>query len=153
MNDVTRISKHEVRYEADTGFIYIVSNGALNADELRVLTSTLAEYAARSGPDEPAFILADGRKSTGLTTDARKAMTTGPTSFRAYVAAFGVSVPVRVVLNLVMKAVAMIGRDNVVLRFVSDITEAREWLAEAQRSYRAQVAASKVGTAQPANPP
>ncbi|HVJ91038.1 MAG TPA: hypothetical protein VM580_14640 [Labilithrix sp.] len=136
--NVVRIGQHEIRYEPDTGFVYIVNDGVLTADEARVLTSTLFEFAGRSGRGEPAFIIADGRKSTGLTTEARQVISSTPGADGAYVATFGASLPVRVLANLVMKAVALTRRVNTVMHFVADETEARAWVAEAQRAHRAR---------------
>ena len=97
MNESTKMGPHEVRFEADTGFIFVIQDGVLDAGEATLLSKAVKTYGDRS-PGEPVFVLADGRKSTGVSREARQVVATGESSLdEAFVALFGTPLAIRVI--------------------------------------------------------
>ena len=88
--------------------------------------------------NKPCFYLIDNRLSTGLTGEARKAIASsgvermGP----VYCAIFGAGFALRVLLNLLFKAMELTSSKTIV-RFANDEADARAWLAQHRRAHLA----------------
>ena len=139
MSDRVKIGTHEVWREPDTGFIGIAHNGLLDGKDAEALIKVLLEYTSQLPPGEASFILADHRNATGMTGEARKVFTSsGTTSDTSYLAIYGMSFAFGIVFKLLMKAFALVSPIKLVASAVTDEAEARVWLTEQQRRYRAQ---------------
>ncbi|HVJ88876.1 MAG TPA: STAS/SEC14 domain-containing protein [Labilithrix sp.] len=139
MTERKKFGPHQLWYEPDTGFICVVQVGTMGEEEARELVDFVLEQAAQT-PGEPTFTLTDNRRATGLTSGARKVMTTSrqADTFEGYIAMFGTSFAMRAVTNLLFKAVAFAGVSKLTVNAFSTEAEARAWLTEHRLAYLAR---------------
>lgn len=130
---------HEVRIEPHSGLIHIVFVGLLNDIELSQLSEFVTNWQGESVSGQPMFVLVDNRKCTGITKEGRKAMAQlgSRDKFPVYCSMFGSSLVVRVIVNLIFKAVAISSNSSTALSYEATEAEAREWLDEHRRAYLA----------------
>ncbi|HVJ93831.1 MAG TPA: hypothetical protein VM580_28775 [Labilithrix sp.] len=149
MGEKKSVGPHQLWYEEETGFVCFVHNGTLNEHELEELGEFVNSCRARV-PGEALFLLADDRKATGVSHDARKSIATSP-SFHVgttYVGIFGASFALRVVLNLFFKAIALSSSPSATMFAADDEAEARAWLAQQKRAYYAKLGGSASSSTQ-----
>ena len=146
MSERRKFGAHEFSFEADTGFISLVLNGRLVSAEVTELIRLILETWSTRGTNEPWFMMADCRRATGMSNDARKVFAEGwPATVRppaSYTVVYGASFAIRVLVTLLDKATTFVAlRDGApavgVLNVVDTEAEARAWLAEKKRSWRA----------------
>lgn len=126
MSERIMVGPSDVRYEEDTGFIYVTHVGELDGPLAKELLAACRKFV--TDPDGPVFMLADDRRATGMTSDARKTFSDSPpVGGTLYLAVFGGSFAFRVVCNLVFKAMTF-SSTQLVGVMVSDEAEARAWL-------------------------
>lgn len=131
MSNSIAVGPHEVRYEPDTGFVFVRHEGVLEAADAPALLDACAKFAR---PGEPVFMLADDRRATGITPEARRILSSsGNVGDRLYLAIFGGNFAFRAIANLVFKAMTISSKKMIAV-MVSDEAEAREWLVKQQRS-------------------
>src|SRR5689334_14651378 len=107
MTESRKRGSHEVRYESDTGYIFVSQDGVMEGDDARFVSKTVKVYSDRT-PGDPVFILCDASKANGVTREARQVVGAGEDALdEAFVALFGASLPTRTIFNLIMKAVAL----------------------------------------------
>ena len=136
--DSTTIGPHELRYERDSGFIVLVHHGVLEPAHIVELTETMDRWVDRYQPGGALFIVVDVRNSGGITSEAReRAAVSGLRNAESYVAVFGASFAIRVVLNLVFKAIALTSKTSF-FTIKGTEEEARAWLAEHHRARSAR---------------
>jgi len=123
-----------VRYEADTGFLYVFHEQG-PVDKAAAL-SIIEDFEKYARPNEPAFILTDQRNATTITADARKAIAALPLPRGAFFAGFGASFTVRVLNSLLARGLAFLS--PVVATYWSTEEEARAWLAEKRHAWLAR---------------
>jgi len=134
------IGAHELIFEDETGIIVFVQNGTLGGPEALDLVDSIAEHADRTSA-KAVFLMTDYRKSDGMTTEAREAMSTRWGKARdvhTYSALFGASFALRTIVNLVTRAAKMLSGGKLTSTAVATETEARAWLAEQQALFRAR---------------
>ena len=128
----SKIGAHDIWHEPDTGFVFFVHNGVINLAEARELVAYLVE---KSG-GEPIFFLADDRKATGYTPEARTVLATSELiPIGVYVAVFGAPLVVRVVINLLEKAARVVPGAKVLAYAGLEEASARAWLSERRQAY------------------
>ena len=144
MSEGEKHGVYAVRREPDTGFVVIVVDGTVDAEDAVWLMAKLAEYRERD-PNKPQLILTDFRKATGFTKEGRKAMSSSWKVAEARVdictASFGASLVVRTITNLLHQASRLFIRMNLQTIMVATEEEARAWLSEqaaAKRQNKAQ---------------
>ncbi|HVJ91786.1 MAG TPA: hypothetical protein VM580_18420 [Labilithrix sp.] len=138
MGETTRIGRHEVRYEADTGFIHIANDGTTDEVEAAAILDTLGRYADVNSKDDALFIIADVRKSSPVTPKARNVYVRRMPACETYVVLFGAPIVIRVVFKLLVKALSVTSPRKFVSDAVADEAEARRWLTEQRRAYLAR---------------
>jgi hypothetical protein len=139
----TKSGPLELRFEEVTGFVFLVyPPGQIEADSAAIVIEALTRRLAETG--EPTFVLVDGRRLTGISSEARKVFGgsahDAPKSTRtqSYVSAFGGTVVYRTLSNLVIKAAAMLISTQTVMRLDADEAGSRAWLTEQRRAYLAR---------------
>ena len=136
MIDKTKVGEHELWFEPEFGLTHIVYRGMLNEVEVIEMEAVTAKWQKTT---EPSFYLIDNRSSTGITREGRKAIakTSGARSGEVFCAIFGAAFALRVLLNLMFKAMELTS-SKTATRFTVDEAEARAWLAERKRAYLAR---------------
>jgi len=136
MTERMRTGEHLFWHEPEAGLTCIAYNGMLNEAEVAEMQVVIEKW---QDMNEPCFYLIDNRNSTGLTGGARKAIakTGEERSGQVYCAIFGAGFALRVVLNLLFKAMELTSNKNIV-RFANDEADARAWLVEHRRAHLAR---------------
>lgn len=136
MSDKENIGKQQLWFDQDSGFIVIVHNETMTADEATGLSERIDAYATKYTPGEPPFILVDDRRATGFTGDARKVMSNN-SNLRSelYCALFGATFAMRAVLNLLFRAVQVTTSSASTVIALATEEEARAWPTEQRRAY------------------
>lgn len=128
MSDDIVIGESVVRYEPDTGFIFVAQVGTFDEATAPLLLEAVRRFTK---PNTPTFLIADGRRGTGISSEARKIFTQSDAmGERLYLAVYGASFAFRVIVNLVFKAVSFTSSDQLIAVMVSDEAEARAWLTK-----------------------
>ncbi|HVJ92705.1 MAG TPA: hypothetical protein VM580_23050 [Labilithrix sp.] len=133
----SKVGPHEVWLEPETGFIRLVHVGLIEENHARELSAIFVN----STSGEPIFIIADARRATGVTSQARRAITNdgagwGDTPF--LMAVFGAPLPVRIVNNLIFKALPLIAPSSrATMVSVATEGDARAWLTEKKAALQA----------------
>ena len=132
-----RLGEHEMWYEPDTRFVRFTHRGTITEADVIEMTAFFLEKSA----GDPTFLLADNTKAMGYTAEARRAfkesqmMTLG-----VYLGVFGSPMAVRVMMNLMVKAMVLIPGINLFVHATADEPAARAWLTEERRAYLARKA-------------
>ena len=134
-----KIADHEYWCDEETGFYHLAFVGVLDAPEIIELNLVFRKWQEDVGKGEPTFVLVDNRRSDGISGDGRKAMAKNSVQDAdVYCSIYGASFAVRVVLNLVFKAMSLSENNRTIVRYASSESDAREWLTEHRRAYLAR---------------
>jgi hypothetical protein len=127
------LGTHLIRVDGDT--VFVIARGQLKADEMRVLLETYDRIAVEQGR---LFILYDGRECTGVDPDARKlAAEERITRKEADLQiAFGLSFAVRIILNMLIRAQAVLRNRQVSVRVFDTEAEALAFLVPEREKIR-----------------
>ena len=127
MVERAKVAEHEFRFEPESGLIHIVQNGSMTEDDVVQMLTHTESWERLLAPGAPALYLVDSRNATGITSEARKVVAKASDARKsdAYCAIFGAGFAVRVVLNLVFKAMALTS-NKTMTRFALTESEARE---------------------------
>lgn len=132
-----RIGHHELWYESDTGFIGVVHVGELDKAAAVAWAEYFVTCVKNSG--QPAFVIVDDRKATGMTSEARRIIVDSElVRSDFHVAGFGMTFTYRAFINFFSRALALAG-SKVVVKMMSDEAMAREWLTERRRAHLAEL--------------
>lgn len=127
MNQTHTFGTHIISREEETGFIVLKQRGGLTGDEARVVMAHIEKWLK---PAEPLLMLSDSSEATAMSPEARAVFgEIGQTKRSSFVAIYGSSFQMRVVSNLLLTAMRMLGQ-NTVGRFEKDEATARAWLTE-----------------------
>ncbi|HVJ93937.1 MAG TPA: hypothetical protein VM580_29310 [Labilithrix sp.] len=140
MSEKKKFGRHEIGYEADTGFVSIVLNGTLGESDAAEIISTTTTYEQTFYLGQPTFMIVDTRKAGGVTSEARKYMASsgGQNANQAFVVIFGGSFAIRTMMNLVFKAVEFASSTKLTAAALSTEAEARTWLSDQKRAFLAR---------------
>ena len=137
MTERWSVGAHSIQYEPETGLVHLVHSGTMNGPEMVSMTERCVDIARTHHPGEPMYMFVDNRSASGFTADARRAMGQSPLiRTEMYVALYGASYPVRAVINMVFKAVALVSSSKSVTVAVATEADARTWLTEQRRVHR-----------------
>ncbi|HVJ93909.1 MAG TPA: STAS/SEC14 domain-containing protein [Labilithrix sp.] len=138
MTNEIQIGEHSVCFESDTGFSVLRCRGKVDESEaIAINDAVIKNYLERVGRGQSFFCLVDVRHLTSVTPEARRAIANGGRmGERACVAVVGGSFAIRVLLNLILKAM-LLASDQLVAVAVPEEDEARAWLAERRRAFLA----------------
>lgn len=126
------IGQHEVRRTGDLVALRI--RGPLTIGDLRRLREVLVAVMAERGH---CFLVADMREATAIDHDTRKYMadwSRESTDWVAGAAIHGVSFAMRALLTLTLKAIKILGTQQVELVFVKDEPDALRWIDDRRRA-------------------
>ncbi|HVJ92981.1 MAG TPA: hypothetical protein VM580_24435 [Labilithrix sp.] len=129
------IREHAVRYEPDTGFLSYAFSGYVEESDILQMTEAMHKLEREHAPpDRPLFILVDHRKTTGVSSGARRASSLGRDERPVYVAMFGMSLALRTFLKIVLKGLQLVNNTMTATAVATD-EEARAWLSERRRAF------------------
>jgi len=136
MGEKRYIGPHEIWFEAETGFVVIVQCGRVEEEHAQELAETFAAYR-RNAQGEPAFILSDSRRATGVSSEARRIFMKDSrwNDFEGYLVVIGASFLMRTLSNMLFKAAEVSSRSKLTAICVATEEEGRAWLSEQQRAY------------------
>lgn len=120
------IGQHELRLQGDLVSLYI--HGPLTVADIQGLREVLVVVMAEVGH---CFLIADMTDATAVDHEARKYMAEWSrqnTDWVAGTAVFGVSFAMRALLSLTLKAIKILGTQQVEFVFVKDEAEATRWI-------------------------
>lgn len=133
MSEDTMIGESVIRYEPDTGFIFVAQVGEVDAARAAELLEAVRQMR---GSASAVYMITDGRRGTGINAEARKVFSRGePIPAHIYVAMFGATFGFRAIVNLVFKAISFIS-DQVTPVMVANEAEAREWLTKKKAAHK-----------------
>ena len=116
-----------VRFEEpDTLFSFGV--GETDGESMRAFNKHCEALAARHGK---LYLITDMTRSTGMTPEARKLSTeySSGNPFNGMVF-FGASFTMRTIVNMMVRAGQLLGRNDGAMQFVQNEAEARAWIAD-----------------------
>ena len=133
------VGKHLLRIDDDSA--YLIARDVLTADDMRVLLETFDRVAKESGG---LFVLYDGTKCTGIDPAARKlAALERPTQREADLqVAFGVSFAIRIIVNMLIRAQALLRTRTVNLFILNSETEALAFFETEREKIRKKLRAA-----------
>lgn len=128
---------HTLSFE-DPDLVRVVFDGEVDLKQLYEMNDLVREFKASRGT---IYLVADARKGLGFSAEARKAVSDDPKlSPYAATAFFGASFAMKTIVNMLNRAMALMGRSTGgVMTFVDTEEEARAWVAK-QRAAAAQKA-------------
>jgi hypothetical protein len=130
------IGPHDIRYEAETGFIVFQTRGVVDSQHSKEILEFFSLCAQRSGV--PPFVLVDCRDATTVTAESRSIFSASEIMREGcHCSMFGASFAFRTVITLFTKALTLTGSDFIT-NSVADEPTAREWLADKRREYLAR---------------
>lgn len=127
-----RIGPHPLWIDGDT--LYMKFNGVLTLDEARQMMTRCDEVCRQHGW---VFMLADLTDADPAGLDARKLIATWPLLGRYAIAAYGMSTPVRAIMQLMRAARRLLGRQQLDSYAAADEAAALQWIAELRRTLQA----------------
>lgn len=127
-----RIGSHLLRVDGDT--IYMKFKGVLALEEARQMLTRCDAVCRQHGW---IFMVADMTHAQPVPQDARKLFATWPLQGHYAIAAYGISSPIRAIMQLVRAARRLLGKQGIDSHVVADEAAARQWVAERRRTLQA----------------
>ena len=117
-----------------SGVVHVEYHGSVSAEDLAELRK---KFAAWIVPSRPTFYVVDARGITGITADARQEMYASYLTNEMCAAVFGAPFALRVVVNLIARAIRMVS-PKIVVRYFAEEFEALQWLDAQMRMHGEQ---------------
>lgn len=127
-----RIGAHLVRIEGDTICIKFI--GVYATEDVRRVLSMSDDLYRQYGTS---FLLGDLTQVIQPPPEARKLIANWPFLGRYAMAAYGVSTPIRAIIQLMQAARRLLGNQKIDVHVAADEQGARQWIVEQRRTLQA----------------